>query len=139
MNEIWRLLLEKGYEIHNKRVLGNPSYTSEETKLRDSIQEQALVCQWIRLNYNIHIYANPVTVVDKNTIKYSGNYAKYAGDCPRWPDGVMVEGIWHFHDLGEVVEEKQYCGGWGWKKYRYSTPEKAIEETILHVLKNLIK
>jgi hypothetical protein len=56
MKEIFQKLALKGYPIYNKRVLGNPLYTSEETRLRDITQEIALVVEWLRVNHGIWVY-----------------------------------------------------------------------------------
>ena len=48
----WEQLTKKGYEITNKRVLGN---TSEETRNKDLIQELALVQEWIRCTFGIFV------------------------------------------------------------------------------------
>lgn len=55
MKELLKKLALKGYEIRNKRILGNPLYTSEETKVIDKTQETALICKWLRDKYGIHI------------------------------------------------------------------------------------
>jgi len=47
MKEFWINLQAKGYHITNKRVIGNPNYTSEETRRKDLIQELALVQDWL--------------------------------------------------------------------------------------------
>lgn len=47
-------LQKKGYQITNKRVLGNPSYTSDETRRKDLIQELALVVDWLD-SKNLHL------------------------------------------------------------------------------------
>lgn len=52
---IFQELQKRGYQITNKRVLGNPHYTSEETRRKDLIQELALVVDWINEKFNIHI------------------------------------------------------------------------------------
>lgn len=51
MKKIFEQLTLKGYEVYNKRILGNPSYTSEETRNRDITQEIALVVEWLRVNH----------------------------------------------------------------------------------------
>jgi hypothetical protein len=55
MKDIFLKFVTKGYKIHNKRVLGNPDYSSEETKLKDKTQEIALIVEWLRINYGIHV------------------------------------------------------------------------------------
>jgi hypothetical protein len=45
----------KDYEVHNKRVLGDPMHTSEETKNKDFIQEAALLVEWLRVNHGIWV------------------------------------------------------------------------------------
>jgi len=52
---MWEQLTKKGYEITNKRVLGNPAYTSEQTKHKDLVQELALVQDWLLTKYGIHL------------------------------------------------------------------------------------
>lgn len=47
MINIWQELQKRGYQITNKRILGNPQYTSEETRRKDLIQELALVVDWL--------------------------------------------------------------------------------------------
>ena len=56
MKKIFEQLTLKGYEVYNKRILGNPSYTSEETRNRDITQEIALVVEWLRVNHGIWVY-----------------------------------------------------------------------------------
>lgn len=55
MKEILKKLALKGYEVRNKRILGNPLYTSEETKIIDKTQEIALIVEWLRVNYGIWV------------------------------------------------------------------------------------
>lgn len=49
-------LKERGYTIHNKRVLGNPMHTSDETKVKDLAQEIALIVEWLRDKHGIWVY-----------------------------------------------------------------------------------
>ena len=59
LQDIFLKLVSKGYEVHNKRLLGNPKYTSEETKLKDVTQEIALVIEWLRVNHGIEVVVIP--------------------------------------------------------------------------------
>jgi len=56
---MWEQLTKKGYEITNKRVLGNPAYTSEQTRHKDLVQELALVQDWLLNNYNYLVTVRP--------------------------------------------------------------------------------
>ena len=56
---MWQELTKKGYEIQNKRILGNPLYTSKEARHKDLVQELALVQDWIKNTYNIYVAINP--------------------------------------------------------------------------------
>jgi hypothetical protein len=53
--ELFTQLQTKGYVVTNKRVLGNPKFTSEETKVKDLVQEHALVTEWLRVIHGICI------------------------------------------------------------------------------------
>lgn len=52
---MWQELINKGYQVHNVRVMGNPLLTSEETKRKDFLQESALVLDWLKERF-INIY-----------------------------------------------------------------------------------
>ena len=55
---IFKQLSDKGYTVHNKRLLGNPAYTTQETKDKDFLQELGLVLDWFRTEHGIwiHVY-----------------------------------------------------------------------------------
>ena len=53
--KIFELLITKGYEVHNKRILGNPEHTSEEVRNKDLIQEIALISEWMTVNHGIYV------------------------------------------------------------------------------------
>ena len=84
--ELFQELQKKGYKVHNKRVLGNPTYTSEETKKTDLVQEYALVVQWLwddcllwvhtslsDKNYD-PFYPNVLCVRNRKTMYSGGQY-----------------------------------------------------------------
>lgn len=56
---MWEELQRKGYQIANKRILGNPLYTSKEAKHKDLVQELALVQDWLLINYNYLVTVRP--------------------------------------------------------------------------------
>jgi len=58
---MWEQLTKKGYEITNKRILGNPAYTSEQTRHKDLVQELALVQDWLLTNFGIWIAVDWMT------------------------------------------------------------------------------
>ena len=62
---MWEQLIKKGYEITNKRILGNPAYTSEQTRHKDLVQELALIQDWLLNNYNHLVTVRP----DKNKFR----------------------------------------------------------------------
>lgn len=66
---MWEQLIKKGYEITNKRVLGNPTYTSEQTRHKDLVQELALVQDWLR-KYGIEIYFRPERNARTSVVTY---------------------------------------------------------------------
>jgi len=51
-------LHKAGYEIHNKRIVGDPKCVSARAHKNDLLQEQSLVCDWILEKFNIWIYAD---------------------------------------------------------------------------------
>lgn len=61
MKTLFEELVKKGYQVHNKRVLGDPKHTSEETKSKDAIQELALAIEWIRVNFGIWITVTSIS------------------------------------------------------------------------------
>jgi hypothetical protein len=63
MVKIIEELMKKGYQITNKRVMGNTLCTSEETRKKDLIQEYALITYWILDKFGIWVYS-----------EYDGNY-----------------------------------------------------------------
>lgn len=66
MKTLFEELVKKGYQVHNKRVLGDPKHTSEETKSKDAIQELALVIEWIRVNFKMLCgHTMPTKIDDK--------------------------------------------------------------------------
>lgn len=116
MKDIFLKLVAKGYEIHNKRVLGNPAYTSEETKLKDAIQEIALVCEWLRINHGIWIAINP-------------KREKINGINEMWYDAE----VWKL----ESNEIKGY--GWSELAKTFDTPQEAYSAAFDYIrLNNLI-
>lgn len=58
MNKLFEKLVRLGYEVHNKRVLGNPIHTSSETREKDLIQEYALIVRWLYEKHGIWIEVN---------------------------------------------------------------------------------
>lgn len=157
--EVAKLLKEKGYKnqtVHyyidiNSRHTNRPSmsskeflgrdwnsYPSEKESSRVSCPTHALAIKWIRENFGIHIYFSHGKVIDKKRVTYITNIAKYGGDCPRFPDGEMIEGIWNFFDIGKVVNEPEFCGGKGWKRTHFESYEEATEAALLYVLNNLV-
>lgn len=47
MRQLFIKLVDKGYKIHNKRILGNPLFTSQEARNRDILQEIGLLNVWL--------------------------------------------------------------------------------------------
>lgn len=80
-NKIFEELQKRGYVVHNKRILGNPLHTSEETKLKDLTQEFALVVEWLRVNHGIWV---EVYMDDNSTFGYLISKITPEGrrDCP---------------------------------------------------------
>jgi hypothetical protein len=112
MKEIFQKLALKGYSIYNKRVLGNPLYTSEETRLRDITQEIALVVEWLRVNHGIWI---------KIGMEDTENYTIVF-------DYTILKTI--KTDVLEVSFDS--------KKSDFNTPQEAYNAGFNHVLNNLI-
>lgn len=59
MKKLFELAEQKGYKVHNKRVMGNPEYTSETVRIRDSVQEMALLQLWLREQHAVNLYVSP--------------------------------------------------------------------------------
>lgn len=60
---IFQRLSDKGYSVHNKRLLGNPAYTTQETKDKDFLQELGLVLDWFRTEHGIWVYVLPYSIL----------------------------------------------------------------------------
>jgi hypothetical protein len=107
MKEIFQKLALKGYSIYNKRVLGNPLYTSEETRLRDITQEIALVVEWLRVNHGIWVS------VDKQ------NYKLF-----KW----RVSNINLRNDaISDLIEKSDF---------NYDTPQEAYSAAFNYIISN---
>lgn len=102
----WELLIKKGYEITNKRVLGNPLYASEETRNKDLIQELALVQYWLIKTHGIYInvnngryqykkkfYSQGLRVSDMNDESSGMFYGQYEKDYFNTPQEALSSGI----------------------------------------------
>lgn len=63
--EIINLLRKYNYEFHNKRLLGNPEYTSEESKNKDLIQEIALIINWLIVEHKLFLTVWHNTLTNK--------------------------------------------------------------------------
>lgn len=114
MKALFEELVKKGYQVHNKRVLGDPKHTSEETKTKDAIQELALAVEWIRVNFGIHIWIASKDVDGKDVL-YIGN----ARNIPVKKD-----------KKGFIIDPLPYNPK--------STPQEATEAALLYTLQNLI-
>ena len=110
MNNIFQELQKRGYQVYHKRILGNPQYTSEETRRKDLIQELALVVEFIRINNNY--FCEPMLV--------SGN--KYT-----WCVYKEVKGIY-----GSERAE----GLSNYEALEYLTPQEATIAAIEYLIEN---
>lgn len=141
--ETAKLLKEKGfdelcYQCFDSTGSMFPTYGKNSFSEKRTYQPtQALVLKWLRIKHGIHVWPSYYSVIDRMSLRYIANYAKYGGDMPRFPDGEMVEGIWHFGDIGQVVETNT-CTGRGWQRTLFDKPEEATEAAIQYTLKNLI-
>ena len=112
-NKIFEQLTKKGYSITHKRILGNPLYTSEETKRKDLIQEYALIVEWIKVKFNVLIIVDNLSAFGMfvpNKFSYQIN------------DYNKVEIIYYDYDRGEL-----------------NSLQEATEVAILYVINNLIE
>jgi hypothetical protein len=115
MKEIFQKLALKGYSIYNKRVLGNPLYTSEETRLRDITQEIALVVEWLRVNHNIHV-------------TYDCNYN---WELKEYRDKAKFYYVINFDLLNSLNENLE-------PEFLFNTPQEAYSEAITYCLEKII-
>ena len=113
-------LKEKGYNIHNKRILGNPLFTSDETKNKDITQEIALIIEWLRVNHGIWI-----TVYADTNRKF-----KFGIDKWNWYEPEKCERV------GSIVLGETF---WDTTKGLFDTPQEAYSAAIDYILNNLLK
>jgi hypothetical protein len=90
--ELFTQLQTKGYVVTNKRVVGNPKFTSEETKVKDLVQEYALVIEWLRVTHGIWI---SVFYKRHSELKHYGYNINY-------PDGRESK-LWEFNTPQEAI------------------------------------
>jgi hypothetical protein len=73
MEKTFEKLILKGYKIHNRRILNPLLYTSKETKLRDLVQELALVVEWFKITHHIWITVGIIPFEKGRFFEYSIN------------------------------------------------------------------
>jgi len=64
-------LINLGYIIHNKRVIGKPEHTSIEAREKDLIQEYALIVMWMYEKYGLWIKVFDVLKDNKKVFIWS--------------------------------------------------------------------
>lgn len=115
MKTLFEEIVKKGYQVHNKRVLGDSKHTSEETKTKDAIQELALVVMWLYEKYGIWINVWSDTNLNLSEYKDKAKWF-YVINC----------------DLLNCYDDK------GKNKQLLNSPTDAYQAAIEYTLKNLI-
>jgi hypothetical protein len=122
MKKLFILLAQKGYEVHNKRLLGNPEYTSEEAKKRDFLQEIGLIVEWLRVNHDIWVYSYPIHPFNSD-------------EDTSYPKTVWISKI---ISTNYKFEEKFIDADNGLAINHHKSPQEAYSAAFDYVLNNLI-
>lgn len=123
---IFEFFVRKGYEVHNKRVLGNPLYTSEETKNKDLIQEYALIVEWLRVEHGIWILILPQ---DKSAVDFRIDKSKYPNHALFFSI-IKYEEDFYFKELINTSDKK------GELFLHFDSPQEAYQSAFDYIKDN---